>query len=153
MGGVSQDRRAFEEAKTHQVESTLSEWGKQDASQQSGRNTPNPTRTISEKFADSKIGNETWRNNVEHKEEVAVDMSTSSSSGRARHKSGSSPWRTKTPEPGLKILNVSVESPHGTNVHISQNAEAQMASFSQTQQSQLNEQTAGIYVVEPVPAC
>ena len=137
--GLSQDRRAFEEAKTHQVESTLSEWGKQESFQQSGRNTPNPTRTISEKFADSKIGNETWKTNIEHKEEAVAEVNnTSTSGGRARHKSGASPWRTKTPEPGLKILNVSVESPHGTNVHISQNAEAQMASFSQSQQ--LNEQ-------------
>merc|ERR1719414_1687626 len=139
--GISQDRRAFEEAKTHQVESTLSDWGKQDSFQHSGRNTPNPTRTISEKFADSKIGSETWKNNVEHKEEALTEINTSSSSGRTRHKSGTSPWRTKTPEPGLKILNVSVESPHGSNVHISQNAEAQMASFAQCQQNQSNDQT------------
>merc|ERR1739844_239641 len=84
-------------------------------------------------FADSKIGSETWKK-AEKQETTTETNASTMTSERIRHKSGATPWRTKTPEPGLKILNVSVESPHGTNVHISQNAEAQMASFSQSQQ-------------------
>ena len=139
--GLSQERRAFDEAQTHQVQDTLSGWGKNnEEGVHSGRNTPNPTRHISEMFADSKIGSETWKK--AEKQETAVETNTSTmTSERIRHKSGATPWRTKTPEPGLKILNVSVESPHGSNVHISQNAEAQMASFVNIQQSQQQQVT------------
>ena len=45
----SQDRRAFD-AQTNQVQDTLSEWGKREKDESSfpsGRNTPNPTRSIS----------------------------------------------------------------------------------------------------------
>ena len=75
---------------TQQVHETVSSWeNKKEGGSCSGRNTPVPTRIIGETFADSKI---------QQDELVAVKQD------------GPTPWRTKTPEPGLKLLNVKLDS-------------------------------------------
>jgi len=111
-----------QELKTNKVNETVQTWGKRDAAgTTSGRSTPAPpSRHIGETFSENKIAKSNTSDN--------------------------SSWRTKTPEPSLKLVNVSVEkSSHGSNqnIHISENAQKQMAHFltqqSQTQQQQRDE--------------
>ena len=105
------------EAHTNQVQETVTKWGHgSEPTSGSGRNTPVlPTRNIGDTFAEG-------RTKVVKPETTPMPPTSSTAS------SGSSPWRTKNPaEPTLKVLNVAVEN----NVHISDNAASQMASFVQ----------------------
>lgn len=79
----------------------------------SGRSTPSaPSRNIGEVFAENKVA-------------MSAEKEATANS-----------WRTQTPEPTLKLVNVSVEKAVGSNqnIHISENAHAQMASFMQEKQ-------------------
>ena len=105
----SVERKVLDPHGTNQVQDTVSNWAK--AKEASGRTTPVPSRTIGETFADSQV--QKWG---QTDEELLV-------------RDGPTPWRTKTPEPGLKLLNVSVEKKDSNNVHISENAHAQMSSY------------------------
>lgn len=107
----------YDDVHTNQVHDTIHELGKK--SGDSGRTTPVPSRHIGEVFAENKIGAD-WK--VKQKEDLP--------------KSGSSPWRSgggKNMEPSLKLVNVTVEksATGGANIHISENAHAQMANFMQ----------------------
>jgi len=103
---VNKDFLKSQEVKTNKVNETIQTWGKRDSSQ-TGRTTPAPSRNIGEGFSENKVG----RNHE-------VDKNANS-------------WRTKTPEPTLKLVNVSVEKAMGSNqnIHISENAHRQMANF------------------------
>jgi len=103
---VNKDFLKSQEVKTNRVNETVQTWGKRDSSQ-TGRTTPAPSRNIGEGFSENKVG----RNHE-------VDKNANS-------------WRTKTPEPTLKLVNVSVEKAMGSNqnIHISENAHRQMANF------------------------
>merc|ERR1719411_1934326 len=125
---VKQEFFRSQEVRTNKVQETLQTFGKKESSAAgsvSGRSTPAPTRNIGEVFAENKIG------------KSAVEK------GSARANS----WRTKTPEPTVKLVNVSVEKAAGStqNIHISENAQRQMASFitsnSVEQQSQTTNTT------------
>merc|ERR1719300_2299572 len=96
-----------QELKTNKVNDTVQSWGKRDGGATSGRSTPAPSRHIGDTFSENKIAKATNEN-----------------------KSANS-WRTKTPEPTLKLVNVSVEKGAGSNqnIHISENAQKQMANF------------------------
>jgi len=96
-----------QELKTNKVNDTVQSWGKRDGGATSGRSTPAPSRHIGDTFSENKIAKATTEN-----------------------KSANS-WRTKTPEPTLKLVNVSVEKGAGSNqnIHISENAQKQMANF------------------------
>merc|ERR1719370_426539 len=76
-------------------------------SSQTGRTTPAPSRNIGEGFSENKVG------------KTSEDDKNANS------------WRTKTPEPTVKLVNVSVEKAIGSNqnIHISENAHKQMANF------------------------
>ena len=89
--------------KTNKVNETIQSWGKREGA--SGRSTPAPSRNIGEVFSENKVGRE--------------------------EKTTANSWRTKTPEPTLKLVNVSVEKAMGSNqnIHISETAHKQMASF------------------------
>ena len=102
-----------QELKTNKVNDTVQTWGKKDSGAVSGRTTPTPSRNIGEVFSENKIGR-------------GASVETKTTAAAAANS-----WRTKTPEPTLKLVNVSVEkSPSsGQNIHISENAQRQMASF------------------------
>ncbi len=125
---------ALQNVHTNQVHDTVDRFGKRQAefSVSSGRTTPVPTCNIGEAFLENKI----QASNVEeantpmgHKESpIATAANTTV------------PWRTKTPEPALKLVNVAVEKQSQSsapgnsstnNVRYSQNAEAQMAQMAQ----------------------
>merc|ERR1711892_664990 len=103
---IKQDFLKSQEVKTNKVTDTVQTWGKRDSSQ-TGRTTPAPSRNIGEGFSENRVGKTS-----------EVDKNANS-------------WRTKTPEPTLKLVNVSVEKAIGStqNIHISENAHKQMASF------------------------
>merc|ERR1719357_1151421 len=103
---VNKDFLKSQEVKTNKVNETVQTWGKRDSSQ-TGRTTPAPSRNIGEGFSENKVG-----------KNHEVDKNANS-------------WRTKTPEPTLKLVNVSVEKAMGSNqnIHISENAHKQMANF------------------------
>ena len=103
---IKQDFLKSQEVKTNKVTDTVQTWGKRDSSQ-TGRTTPAPSRNIGDGFSENRVGKTS-----------EVDKNANS-------------WRTKTPEPTLKLVNVSVEKAIGStqNIHISENAHKQMASF------------------------
>merc|ERR1711962_70020 len=103
---VKQDFLRSQEVKTNKVTDTVQTWGKRDSSQ-TGRTTPAPSRNIGEGFSENKVG------------KTSEDDKNANS------------WRTKTPEPTVKLVNVSVEKAIGSNqnIHISENAHKQMANF------------------------
>merc|ERR1712142_445910 len=103
---VKQEFFKSQEVKTNKVTDTVQTWGKRDGSQ-TGRTTPAPSRNIGEGFSENKVGKTS-----------EVDKNANS-------------WRTKTPEPTVKLVNVSVEKAMGSNqnIHISENAHKQMANF------------------------
>jgi len=107
----------YDEVHTNQVHDTIQEFGKKTA--ESGRSTtPAPTRNIGEGFADGKVCEPPPKNVNE--EPVSISKVKQAS------------WRTgasNVHEPTLKLVNVSVEKP--ANVHISENAQAQISSFMQ----------------------
>lgn len=104
----------YDEVHTNQVQDTIQEFGKKHV-EGSGRTTPVPTRNIGEVFADGKVVGQTKKRQNLKEEPVSIAKVTAS------------PWRSKAHEPSLKLVNVSVEKP--ANIHISENAHAQMASF------------------------
>ena len=108
---VKQEFFKSQELKTNKVHETIQTFGKKEtgAGSVSGRSTPAPSRNIGEVFAENKIGK----------------AHTEKSSAQANS------WRTKTPEPTVKLVNVSVEKAAGSNqnIHISENAQRQMASY------------------------
>ena len=108
---VKQEFFKSQEVRTNKVQETLQTFGKKESSagSVSGRSTPAPSRNIGEVFAENKIGRS------------AVEKSSAQANS----------WRTKTPEPTVKLVNVSVEKAAGStqNIHISENAQRQMASF------------------------
>merc|ERR1711970_1029050 len=103
---VKQEFFRSQEVKTNKVTDTVQTWGKRDSSQ-TGRTTPAPSRNIGEGFSENKVG------------KSSEDDKNANS------------WRTKTPEPTVKLVNVSVEKAIGSNqnIHISENAHKQMANF------------------------
>merc|ERR1719341_1480388 len=103
---VKQDFLKSQEVKTNKVTETVQTWGKRDSSQ-TGRTTPAPSTSIGEGFSENRVG--------KFSEE---DKNANS-------------WRTKTPEPTVKLVNVSVEKAIGSNqnIHISENAHKQLANF------------------------
>merc|ERR1711962_1624220 len=103
---VKQEFFRSQEVKTNKVTDTVQTWGKRDSSQ-TGRTTPAPSRNIGEGFSENKVG------------KTSEDDKNANS------------WRTKTPEPTVKLVNVSVEKAIGSNqnIHISENAHKQMANF------------------------
>merc|ERR1719232_1230910 len=103
---VKQEFFKSQEVKTNKVTDTVQTWGKRDSSQ-TGRTTPAPSRNIGEGFSENKVG------------KTSEDDKNANS------------WRTKTPEPTVKLVNVSVEKAIGSNqnIHISENAHKQMANF------------------------
>merc|ERR1712142_1068168 len=103
---VKQEFLKSQEVKTNKVTDTVQTWGKRDGSQ-TGRTTPAPSRNIGEGFSENKVGKTS-----------EVDKNANS-------------WRTKTPEPTVKLVYVSVEKAMGSNqnIHISENAHKQMANF------------------------
>jgi len=96
-----------QDIKTNKVNETITTWGKQEQCT-SGRSTPVPSRNIGQVFSENRL--------------AKAEMEKSANS-----------WRTKTPEPSVKLMNVSVEKSAGSNqnIHISENAQAQMANFVQ----------------------
>jgi len=98
--------------KTNKVNDTLTNWGKQEHSQ-SGRTTPVPSRHIGQVFSENKVA-------------------------KMENEKNANSWRTKTPEPSVKLVNVSVEKAIGSNqnIHISDSANAQMASYRHESKSQ-----------------
>jgi len=103
---VKQDFLKSQEVKTNKVNETIQTWGRRDSSA-TGRTTPAPSRNIGEVFSENRVAK------------------TSETDKNANS------WRTKTPEPTLKLVNVSVEKAMGSNqnIHISENAQKQMANF------------------------
>lgn len=93
------------DVKTNKVHDTINNWGQKDVTN-SGRTTPVPSRGIGEVFAENRLAKNT-------------------------SEAQSNSWRTKTPEPSLKLVNVVVEKAVGSNqnIQISENAEAQLAKF------------------------
>ena len=88
----------FKEVKTNKVNETIKSWGKKDGPTEatSGRATPIPSRNIGEVFQENKISKSKTENNA-----------------------AASSWRTKTPEPSLTLVNVSVEKGNNaTNIAI-----------------------------------
>lgn len=102
---VNQSFVKTHEVKTNKVHDTINTWGPKDVSN-SGRTTPVPSRGIGEVFAENKVAKNT-------------------------SELQSNAWRTKTPEPSVKLVNVVVEKAVGSNqnIQISENAEAQLAKF------------------------
>ena len=96
-----------QEVKTNKVNDTLSTWGKHEQST-SGRTTPVPSRNIGQVFSENRVA-------------------------KVENERNANSWRTKTPEPSVKLMNVSVEKASGSNqsIRFSENAHAQMASFVQ----------------------
>jgi len=115
---VNQDFLKSQEVKTNKVTETVQTWGKRDSSA-TGRTTPAPSRNIGEAHAENRVG-----------KTAEVDKNANS-------------WRTKTPEPTLKLVNVSVEKAIGSNqnIHISENAHKQMASFMASSTMQQKEES------------
>merc|ERR1712123_113066 len=114
---IKQDFLKSQEVKTNKVTDTVQTWGKRDSSQ-TGRTTPAPSRNIGDGFSENRVGKTS-----------EVDKNANS-------------WRTKTPEPTLKLVNVSVEKAIGSNqnIHISENAHKQMASFMTSSTAQQREE-------------
>ena len=106
-----------QEVKTNKVNDTVQTWGKKESGTTSGRSTPAPSRNIGDTFTENRVAKTVTEN-----------------------KSANS-WRTKTPEPTLKIVNISVEKSAGSNqnIHISENAQKQMASYMSSSSSQKEE--------------
>jgi len=96
-----------QDVKTNKVNETITTWGKQENST-SGRTTPVPSRNIGQVFSENRMA-------------------------KAENEKCANSWRTKTPEPSVKLVNVSVEKSVGSNqnIHISENAHAQMANYLQ----------------------
>merc|ERR1712106_1095543 len=94
---IKQDFLKSQEVKTNKVNETVQTWGKRDSSA-TGRTTPAPSRNIGEVFSENRVGK------------------------TAETDSNANSWRTKTPEPTLKLVNVSVEKAIGStqNIHISE---------------------------------
>ena len=109
-----------QEVKTNKVNDTISTWGKHEQPT-SGRTTPAPSRNIGQVFAENKVA-------------------------KVENERTANSWRTKTPEPSVKLMNVSVEKAAGSNqsIRFSENAHAQMASYVQegksTQQTMIMQQ-------------
>lgn len=109
-----------QEVKTNKVNDTISTWGKHEQPT-SGRTTPAPSRNIGQVFAENKVA-------------------------KVENERTANSWRTKTPEPSVKLMNVSVEKAAGSNqsIRFSENAHAQMASYAQegksTQQTMIMQQ-------------
>ena len=80
-----------QEVKTNKVNDTITTWGKQEHSVSSGRSTPVPSRNIGQGFAENKLAR------------------------TAESEKSANSWRTKTPEPSVKLMNVSVERGAGSN--------------------------------------
>lgn len=101
-----------QEVKTNKVNDTITSWGKHDTTA-SGRSTPVPSRHIGQVFAENKVA-------------------------KVENEKSANSWRTKTPEPSLKLVNVCVEKGPGStqNIHISDNAHSQMANFAQESKMQ-----------------
>merc|ERR1712106_689254 len=114
---IKQDFLKSQEVKTNKVNETVQTWGKRDSSA-TGRTTPAPSRNIGEVFSENRVGK------------------------TAETDSNANSWRTKTPEPTLKLVNVSVEKAIGSNqnIHISENAHKQMASFMTSSTAQQKEE-------------
>ena len=112
-----------QELKTNKVNDTVQTWGKKESGSASGRSTPAPSRNIGETFSENRVAKTVTEN-----------------------KSANS-WRTKTPEPTLKLVNVSVEKSAGSsqNIHISENAQKQMASFVNSSSSSQKEELVTTY--------
>lgn len=96
-----------QEVKTNKVNETITSWGKQDQTI-SGRTTPVPSRHIGQVFAENKVA-------------------------KMENEKSANSWRTKTPEPSVKLVNVCVEKGLGStqNIHISSNAHSQMSNLMQ----------------------
>lgn len=96
-----------QDVKTNKVNETISSWGKHDDNT-AGRVTPVPSRNIGQVFSDNKVA-------------------------KAENEKHANSWRTKTPEPSVKLMNVHVEKSIGSsqNIHISESAHAQLAEFVQ----------------------
>merc|ERR1712106_480841 len=114
---IKQDFLKSQEVKTNKVNETVQTWGKRDSSA-TGRTTPAPSRSIGEGFSENRVGK------------------------TSETESNANSWRTKTPEPTLKLVNVSVEKAIGSNqnIHISENAHKQMASFMTSSTAQQREE-------------
>merc|ERR1719232_487448 len=106
-----------QELKTNKVNDTVQTWGKKESGTVSGRSTPAPSRHIGETFTENRVAKTVTENK------------------------SANAWRTKTPEPTLKLVNVSVEKSPGSNqnIHISENAQKQMASYVSSTSSQKEE--------------
>ena len=106
-----------QELKTNKVNDTVQTWGKKESGTASGRTTPAPSRHIGETFSENRVAKTVTENK------------------------SANAWRTKTPEPTLKLVNVSVEKSAGSNqnIHISENAQKQMASYVSSSSSQKEE--------------
>ena len=125
-----QQHSVLSEAHTNQVHETVTKWGQNNNinvdQPTPDRATPVPiTRHIGDTFADSK--NTVINTVIKPKQESMTNDSQSSTA--------SAPWRTNknnpAAEPSVKVVNVAVEN----NVHISENAASQMASFVQQETS------------------
>ncbi len=124
----------MQEVNTNQVQEAVDRFGRKVTEvtapppPSGGRSTPLPSRNIGEAFADV----------TDNYDEPPPVMPQ-------RPKDKKTPWRTKTPEPALKLVNVAVEKPgqpeqsqqtqqqqqvtaNTANVRFANNAEAQMAS-------------------------
>ena len=125
------ERKEFfksQELKTNKVNETVQSWGRKESGTTSGRSTPAPSRHIGETFAENKIARS--MTNVEQSKNANA-------------------WRTKTPEPSLKLVNVSVEKGMGSNqnIHISENAQRQMASFISSGQVQQQSRDSEVFTL------
>jgi len=96
-----------QDIKTNKVNDTITTWGKQEQSD-SGRSTPVPSRHIGQVFSENKLG-------------------------KGDNEKSANSWRTKTPEPSVKLVNVSVEKAVGSKqtIHISDSAHNRAASHLQ----------------------
>lgn len=102
---AQREAASFQEVKTNKVTETVTGWGSK--GQTSGRSTPVPSRTIGEVHAENRVA------------KAAADEKSANS------------WRSAAQEPSVKLVNVTVEKGTGSaqNIHISENAHSQMASF------------------------
>jgi len=109
---TNQNFLTAQEVKTNKVNETITAWGKHEQTT-SGRSTPIPSRNIGQVFSENKVA-------------------------RVENNKNANSWRTKTPEPTVKLVNVSVEKSAGSNQNIrfSESAHAQMANFMQENKAQ-----------------
>jgi hypothetical protein len=84
MQQASSSSHRFQEVRTNQVTETVTAWGSQHSLSALGRTTPTAGRTIAQGFAESR------------------SMMTA-------QQAGAGGWRTETPEPLLRLVNVTVE--------------------------------------------